>query len=143
MIVDTDVRDRLSAAARDAAEDAYVPYSDFPVGAAVLAAGKIYAAANVENASYGLSLCAERAALAKAVSEGAAGKIQAIAVACVNAGKEAGESELLPCGACRQWMQELAPRLVIYIVAFDEDILEVSLPELLPRPFKLRAPTQS
>jgi cytidine deaminase len=83
----------MLAAARDVRERAYAPYSDFAVGAAALGDdGKIYVGANVENASYGLSLCAERAAVSAAVAGGAT-SILAVAVA--------ADPPTSPCGACR------------------------------------------
>lgn len=89
--------------AKEARENAYAPYSGFKVGAALLACdGTVYTGANVENASYGLSLCAERAALAHAVSSGAR-DFRALAII------GGSEEPLVPCGACLQWITELAP----------------------------------
>lgn len=91
------------AAARDAADKAYAPYSDFPVGAALLFAdGGIVTASNVENASYGLSLCAETVAVAKAMGEGRRGGLVAVAV------HGAAADRISPCGRCRQVLLELA-----------------------------------
>ena len=98
--------DRLLLLAREAAEHAYVPYSRFRVGAAVEAGGQTYAGCNVENASYGLTVCAERVALFTAVAAGHR-RIERIAVTCVDAGPELGENGRMPCGACRQVMAEL------------------------------------
>lgn len=103
----------LLQAAERAAENAYAPYSTFRVGAAVLAKdGRVFTGCNVENASYGLSLCAERAALAHAVAEGC-GEIAGVAIACLDAAPgpdgQLPEGAAAPCGACRQWLAELAP----------------------------------
>jgi homotetrameric cytidine deaminase len=101
---------RLLEAARMARARAYTPYSGFAVGAAVLLRdGSIVQGANVENASYGLTLCAERVALSRALQEGyQVGDVVAIAVATEAARPTA------PCGACRQWLHELAPDAAVY-----------------------------
>lgn len=99
----TAVAAHLLDAARAAAGQAYAPYSRFRVGAALLFAdGTVITGANVENASYGLSLCAETVAVAKAVSEGRRGGLVAVAVATPDA------AEISPCGRCRQVLVELA-----------------------------------
>jgi cytidine deaminase len=98
--------DPLLVEARKAAERAYVPYSKFRVGAAVEADGQTYAGCNVENASYGLAVCAERVALFTAVAAGHR-RVARIAVTCVDAGPDLGEGGWMPCGACRQVMAEL------------------------------------
>jgi cytidine deaminase len=98
--------DRLLLLAREAAERAYVPYSRFRVGAAVEADGQTYAGCNVENASYGLTVCAERVALFTAVAAGHR-RIARLAVTCVDVGPDLGEGGRMPCGACRQVMAEL------------------------------------
>lgn len=93
----------LIAAARKAAEAAYAPYSKFAVGAALLFDdGAIVTASNVENASYGLALCAETLAAAKAMNEGRRGGLVALAIA------GPGETAISPCGRCRQVLFELA-----------------------------------
>lgn len=126
--------DQLCSAARAVALSAHAPYSKFRVGAAILGKKGVYTGANVENASFGLSLCAERAALAKAVSEGEK-NIRAMAIACIDA-KIVNENieEFLPCGACRQWMIELASNAEIIICGTDQ-IFRVE--ELIPMPFRL------
>jgi cytidine deaminase len=127
----------LCAAAREAAGRAYAPYSRFPVGAAVLGAAGTYLGANIENASYGLGLCAERAALSAAVLAGDPG-VRAIAVACVAAGPGQDGAELMPCGACRQWMVEhAAPDLDVIVCGPGDGVLRYTLDELMPRPFRL------
>lgn len=90
-------------------ERAYVPYSEYPVGAAVQAkSGRIYSGCNVENASYGLTICAERAAIFKAISEGEK-EFSALAVVTSNGGT--------PCGACRQVLFEFSPKDTLVIIA--------------------------
>ena len=99
------VRARLVRAARAARRRAYAPYSKFRVGAAVLASdGTIYAGCNVENASYGLTVCAERVAMQSAVAAGRR-RLRAVVVA--------GPSGITPCGACRQVMAEFGVETVI------------------------------
>ncbi len=98
--------DGLLLLAREAAERAYVPYSRFRVGAAVEADGQTYAGCNVENASYGLTVCAERVALFTAVAAGHR-RVARIAVTCLDAGPALGDAGRMPCGACRQVMAEL------------------------------------
>ncbi len=127
-------RDALLAAARAAAVPAHAPYSQFRVGAVVLAHdGRMFPGCNVENASYGLTLCAERAALAAAITAGAR-RILAVAVSCLDAHAGLGPEGRSPCGACRQWMLELAPDAVVHI-----DGIERSVPvqDLLPMGFRL------
>ncbi len=114
-------------AAQAARRRAYTPYSHFPVGAAVLTgAGTVVSGCNVENASYGLSICAERAAIHRAVAEGRR-RLRAIAVA-------TGRSASMPCGACRQVMQEFGVRFVI-VAGAPGKVRTFRLPELLARPF--------
>jgi cytidine deaminase len=121
---------RLVRAAEAARRRAYAPYSRFPVGAAALAAdGSIHAGCNVENASYGLTVCAERVAIHSAV---AAGRRRLLAVAV------AGPAGASPCGACRQVMEEFGVETVI-IVSPGGPPSVVALRDLLPRPFARRA----
>jgi cytidine deaminase len=140
----------LLTMAREAAEHAYAPYSGFRVGAAVVvqtAGGpRIVTGANVENGSYGLTLCAERAALAAAcmLSSGRPVATTArkarppavthVAVACVDVPAGAPVSERTPCGACRQWLAELAPKATYYIDGMPG---ELRLDDLLPLAFRL------
>ena len=108
----------------------YCPYSDFPVGAALLCEdGRVFTGCNVESASYGSTICAERTALLKAVSEGCRSGWTAIAVA----GR--GEDYCWPCGACRQMLYEFAPELRVLAVRGDGEYEEMDLSELLPRGF--------
>src|SRR6266700_5834787 len=101
-------REELLSLAREVALHAHCPYSHFHVGATVLADGKIYVGVNVEISSYGLTLCAERSALAAAVAAGAS-SITHIAVACIDAAPDAPLGGRTPYGACRQWIADLAP----------------------------------
>lgn len=116
-----------------AAERAYVPYSRFRVGAAVEADGQTYAGCNVENASYGLTVCAERVALFTAVAAGHR-RVARIAVTCVDAGPEIGEGGRMPCGACRQVMAELmGPDGEVLV----DGVRTFRVSELLPSAFTL------
>ena len=126
-------REELLVIAREAALRAHCPYSHFRVGAAVVAGGKIYVGVNVEISSYGLTLCAERSALAAAISD-AARPVTQVAVACIDAPLEASLGERTPCGACRQWLADLAPDAVIYIDGVQRDF---SVADLLPHAFGL------
>lgn len=129
---------KLCELARAAAELAYAKYSNFRVGAAlVTSTGEIFSGANVENASYGLSICAERATIAKAVAAGST-DIVCIAVACIDARPEAGLHELMPCGACRQWFIEFAPDMNVLIWSTSEEIHAFGAADLLAVPFTLR-----
>jgi cytidine deaminase len=122
----------LVDAALAARRMAYAPYSNFLVGAAVLTeAGTIHAGCNIENASYGLTICAERVALGNAVAVGN-GALAAMAVATTGGAA--------PCGACRQFAAEFRPDLPILLVDADhpERVLETNLAELLPSRFHLR-----
>jgi len=115
--------------AKEASKKAYAPYSKFYVGAAVLFKnGEIVTGCNVENASYGLSLCAERNALSTAVAKGIDSEIVKIAIVSPNTDK------CFPCGACRQWISEFSRDAVI-VVEDGEDALELKISELLPYSF--------
>src|SRR5438132_1315028 len=126
-------KEALLALAREAALRAHCPYSHFRVGAALIAGEKLYVGVNVEISSYGLTLCAERSALAAAISDGA-GPITHIAVACIDTPADAPFSKRTPCGACRQWLADLAPDAVISI---DGDARDFSVADLLPYAFGL------
>jgi cytidine deaminase len=126
-------RDELIAAARAAAGNAYAPYSNFHVGAALrFDDGAIITGTNVENASYGLALCAETVAVAKAMAEGRRGGLVEIAVA------GTGPSPVTPCGRCRQVLNELAELgetdPLVWSCGTDE-VREYRLSELLPAAF--------
>ena len=116
--------------AREARKIAYVPYSKFAVGAALLSqSGKVYLGCNIENAAYPLCNCAERTALFKAFSEGDQ-KYQAIAVVADT------EQPVPPCGACRQVMVELCPPdMKVILSNLHGDITETTVKELLPGAF--------
>jgi len=122
---------KLIAAAKAAQRNAHAPYSKFCVGAALLTkSGKVYTGVNVENASYGLTNCAERVAIGKAVSEGHR-KFQAIAVV-------APSAALSPCGACRQVLAEFGECVVICADSRNTRRLRIHLlSELLPHTFTL------
>jgi len=127
------LREKLMDAARQTAERAYCPYSRFRVGAAVWTVGKLYGGCNVENASYGLAMCAERVAIFNAISAGHS-HIEALAVCCLDAQPQAPDNYRMCCGACRQVMSEFADEnFVIYI----DGVGDFHLPDLLPRPFQL------
>lgn len=118
----------LAAAAR---ENAYAPYSHFRVGAAVLtASGRIYTGCNVENVSYGMTICAERVAVSKAISDG---EREIIALAVVVEGEPA-----MPCGACLQVIQEFAGEESPVIIASNTEgsVARSTLTECMPRAFK-------
>lgn len=120
-------RRALEEAACAVRTKAYAPYSEFKVGAAVMGgSGEIYDGANVENASFGLTICAERTAIAKAVSAGER-SIQAIAV-CT-------ENGVTPCGACRQVIREFSADCPVYLLDGDGQRRETSLAALLPESF--------
>jgi cytidine deaminase len=123
-------QDELIRAALDAQQRAFCPYSNFPVGAAIrTASGRIYNGVNVENASFGLTLCAERVAAAAAV---AAGDRDFAAIAIVSRGGVA------PCGACRQFLAEFNPALPIVMVDSERraEIRHTTLDVLLPSRFE-------
>ena len=97
----------LIQAARDAAEHSYSPYSDFAVGAALrFADGSVVTGTNIENASYGLALCAETVAVSKAMADGVRGGLEAVAV--TGPLDKGGDAPITPCGRCRQVLNELA-----------------------------------
>jgi cytidine deaminase len=118
--------DELLARAEQAAANAYAPYSNYLVGAAVLARdGRVFAAANVENAAYPLGVCAERAAIAKAASEGLKpGDVEAIAITAS------------PCGGCRQWLHEWRFDHV-HFRRSDGSVARYGADELLPETWDL------
>jgi cytidine deaminase len=132
-------RESLIASARDAASGAYAPYSGFHVGAALgFADGSVVTGANVENASYGLTLCAETVAVGKLLSSGAHGTLEAVAVIGGKAGLVGGGAPVSPCGRCRQMLNEVAQLggsdPAVLCVGSDA-VLELKLSELLPHAF--------
>lgn len=126
----------LTEAARVAALRAHAPYSRFRVGAALRTAdGRVFTGCNIENASYGLTLCAERMTLASAIAAGARDFVR-IAVECIDARPELGLEGRMPCGACRQWLLELAPEAEV-LVSAPEGPRAFKVRELLPHAFRL------
>jgi len=120
-------REKLVRQAIAAREKAYAPYSNYRVGAALLGkSGRIYTGCNVENAVYPLAICAERAAVAKAVSEGER-EFVALAVTTENAGS--------PCGSCRQVMREFGEDIVVLISDAEGNYRETMVADLLPDSF--------
>ncbi|MBO2534931.1 cytidine deaminase [Rummeliibacillus suwonensis] len=121
---------QLMSLAKEAREKAYVPYSKFKVGAALLTAdGKIYKGCNIENSGYSLTNCAERTAMFKAVSEGER-HFAAIAIVADT------EGPCSPCGACRQVISEFcAPNMPVYLTNMKGDVQETTVAELLPGAF--------
>ena len=119
--------EKLLEVAREARKFAYVPYSGYAVGAALLSEdGRVFTGCNVENAAYGNTLCAERTALVKAVSEGVR-RFTKIAIA-------SSGSAPFPCGACRQSLYEFAPGLDV-LVTWDGQVRKTTLAQLLPEGF--------
>jgi cytidine deaminase len=131
--LNTDLTDEeilnLSSEAKNAVKAAIAPYSGFKVGACLLASdGRTFKGSNIENPSLMLSVCAERTALFKALSEGAS-SFKALFIASDKPGY------CFPCGACRQALIEFAPGIAIYLVS-DTGIKKFTIEELLPYPFR-------
>ncbi|RIK13180.1 MAG: cytidine deaminase [Anaerolineae bacterium] len=128
-----ETRDRLIAEACAARSRAYAPYSRFTVGAALLADdGRVYTGVNIENASYGMTVCAERNAIGTMVNEGGQ-RVVALAVCTANG--------VTPCGACRQVLSEFAPDdndVPVWIVDGQGNVRETTLAALLPDDFGAR-----
>ena len=126
--------ENLLQLAKQASKSSYSPYSNFPVGAAVLyESDKIYKGCNVENASYGLSLCAERNAMSTAISNNEGTKIKAIAI------YSPCQPLCMPCGACRQWISEFCineQETKIVLEDKDNSTLVLSLGDIFPCGFK-------
>ena len=126
----------LLVRARRAADRAHCPYSNFHVGAAMRCDdGSVIDGCNVENASYGLSVCAERVALFTAISQGK--QPIELAVSCIDAQSDAATGSRMPCGACRQVMQELLPSKANVSI---DGVGTRQLEQLLPAPFELKQP---
>jgi cytidine deaminase len=118
---------RLTRAALAARRNAHAPYSKFRVGAALLAeGGRVFVGCNVENASYGLTVCAERNAVGSAVAAGAR-RFRALVVA--------SPSGVTPCGACRQVLMEFAPAMPVRLVSPRGKTCEMTVAEMLPGAF--------
>lgn len=129
--MEPELLDRLVASARDIRVNAYAPYSGFHVGAALLAGAEVFAAVNVENASFPMSVCAERNAVAMAIAAGAASGARAIAVV------TDADTPTPPCGGCRQVLYEFGgPGMAVIAESADgSDRTMWSLDELLPEAF--------
>ena len=126
----TDEIRQLLKTSRDAKKNAYSPYSKFKVGAALLCEdGTIITGCNVENASYGLTICAERTAMVKAVSDGYT-KFKAIAIS-----SDMKNSVIVPCGACRQFLVEFGIDWDVYMTKPDLSYEKMTTGELLPKSF--------
>jgi len=122
-------RDRLVAAARAVRENAYAPASKFLVGASLLTSDdRVFVGCNVENASYGLTICAERAAICAAIAQGAR-KVLAVAVATDL------DEPARPCGACRQVLAEFGADMQVLLVGRGAEVVVMTLAQLLPEPF--------
>lgn len=126
----TSSQQALAQEAREAREFAYAPYSGFKVGAAVRTkSGKIYAGCNIENVSYGLSMCAERVAIFKAV---AAGDSAIVEIAVVTDASPPSP----PCGACRQVLFEFGREVSVLLTNIDGESEPTTIEKLFPRPFE-------
>jgi len=123
---------KLIDRAQQAREASYSPYSNFKVGAAVeMSSGKVYEGSNIENSSYGLTVCAERVAIFKAISSGES-RIRKLAVSCQ--ASHGTKSSLMPCGACLQVISEFSDsETMIHVV----NVGTFSIEDLLPQAFKL------
>ena len=125
--------DDLIAAARQAAENSYSPYSNFAVGSALrFADGSVVTGTNIENASYGLALCAETVAVSKAMADGVRGGLEAVSVT------GPGDAPITPCGRCRQVLNELAQlggTDPLILCVGPNEVRRVKLSELLPDAF--------
>ncbi|QEH32786.1 Cytidine deaminase [Aquisphaera giovannonii] len=131
MIANAD-RAALRQAAREAAARAHAPYSRFRVGAAVLTdRGTVHAGCNVENASYGLTICAERNAIFRAVCQADEGPLRIRAVLVYTP----TEAPTAPCGACRQVLNEFGPQALVICECDGPDAIETSVDRLLPSAF--------
>lgn len=132
--MDKNIARNLLEKAKLASNDSYSPYSQFPVGACILLENdKEYIGCNVENASFGLSLCAERNAISTAIANGETSKIKAIAV------YSSKQRKCLPCGACRQWLYEFCKdpkKLFVVLEEDNRDVCITTLEEIFPSGFK-------
>ena len=122
--------DELISKAYEAMKNSYAPYSKFNVGAVALCGEKIYIGCNIENASFGATICAERCAIFKAVSDGCT-KIDKIVIVCST------HNYAYPCGICRQVMTEFMDENGIIVVTNDKEIREYKLSDLMPESFRM------
>lgn len=128
-VIAEDVIQQLKGLAKASSQNAYCPYSNFRVGAALLgSSGKTYGGCNIENASYGVTICAERSALAAAVTDGES-SIEAVLIYTPT------PSPTSPCGACRQALNEFGPNMTCFCVCDGTDQIQAKLSELLPSAF--------
>lgn len=126
--------EELLSFAKEVSKNAYCKYSDFPVGACVLySTGNYYTGCNIENSSYGLTLCAERNAISTAIASGETGFITKIAV------YSPKRKKCFPCGACRQWLNEFQKdkEIVVILEDINNSYCTYTLNELLPYSFNL------
>ena len=120
---------QLLQQAKEVSVNAYAPYSKFKVGAALITEnGEVFSGCNVENASYGLTFCAERSAIAAMIANGHK-KFEAIAIYAQSA------TDCYPCGACRQWMYEFGKEAQVIVEDEDHNPRVISVQELLPKAF--------
>lgn len=122
--------DELISKAYEAMKNSYAPYSKFNVGAVALCGEKFYMGCNIENASFGATICAERCAIFKAVSDGYT-KIDKIVIVCST------HDFAYPCGICRQVMTEFMDENGIIVVTNDKEIREYKLSDLMPESFRM------
>ena len=122
--------DELISKAYEAMKNSYAPYSKFNVGAVAVCGEKIYIGCNIENASFGATICAERCAIFKAVSDGCT-KIDKIVIVCST------HDFAYPCGICRQVMTEFMDENGIIVVTNDKEIREYKLSDLMPESFRM------
>ena len=122
--------DELISKAYEAMKNSYAPYSKFNVGAVALCGEKIYIGCNIENESFGATICAERCAIFKAVSDGCT-KIDKIVIVCST------HDFAYPCGICRQVMTEFMDENGIIVVTNDKEIREYKLSDLMPESFRM------
>lgn len=123
---------KLISEAKKARVNSHTPYSNFRVGAAILArSGRVYTGTNVENSSFGLGICAERLALLKAVSSGENDFTRIAVIA-------SGEEPITPCGLCRQVLFEFSPNMKVICSNLKGKVKRFTLRQLLPYPFKCR-----
>ena len=136
-MTDPQREDALIAAARDAATRSYSPYSEYSVGSALgFADGSVVTGTNIENASYGLALCAETVAVAKAMADGVRGGLEIVAV--TGPADKGGGAPITPCGRCRQVLNELAQlggTDPLVLCVGDTETLRIRLSALLPHAF--------
>ena len=139
MFVTEEMKARLVKEAFKARQGSYSPYSRFQVGAALMTAdGQIFTGANIENASYGATICAERTAAVKAAFSGAR---SFVAIAVVGSQEGAGDEDMAyayPCGICRQFLREFLPQeddMLVLVAKSSDQYLETTLNTLLPQSF--------